>query len=1261
MDYGALYNEEYYKTSCGEISYLRADMWMPFYENVADRIIESLHPTTVLDVGCAVGYLVAALRDRGVEAYGIDASEFAISKVREDIKPFCRVCSVLDDLPYDLPKKYDLVITIEVAEHLYEEDSRRFIDNICKYSDQIIFSSTPDDFSEKTHFNVQQLEYWAKRFAENGFTRSLIYDASYISRQAVKFEKSRYSLANIVENYERSLRIAKSKIKPEDKSISTLYFDIGHGYTDDLVIRLENAICKGQLNVFNKEFDLPEGVKAIRFDLIKGAVCVAKNIEVISDCHTLEWNAVDAVFVDEYVIFTNTDPKLLIDLNGKPASWVKIRADVYVFSSIEVITLLGKFEVIPILHQQIAQQEDEVNNLKLLLMDQKNENQDLHDQLMKCEQEKHELHDQLMKCDQVKHELQDQLMKCEQERLEVHKQLMQYEQDEHELREQLIHCEQEKHELYEQLTQCEQEKQEKETIYEETVNSLKNECTVLKDRIELLGAALWGEEQKVKALSEDKATLDLIYSSRGYKLLSKYYRIRTIMLPRGSKRFIVAKMIFNLPRYIKMGYVKKTFHYIFKNGPKGLKSKIKKVVTPDQLANSYQTQAVIAGSADAQKITPVSAPKSIPKHYESVDIIICVHNAYEDVKRCIESVFEYTTEPFSIIIVDDGSEPQTRDYLRSLVQYSTNIKLIRNEKGNGYTVAANMGLKASEAEYCVLLNSDTIVTAGWVDKMINCMKSNENIGIVGPLSNTASWQSVPQLFGPDGDWSQNLIPEGFSVEDVGRLIEKYSPQIYVHVPLLNGFCLMIHRKVINSIGLFDEENFGKGYGEEDDYNLRAYKAGFGLAIADDTYIYHAQSKSYSNEKRLELCRVSGERLRKKHGDQLLDECIIMVRNNLILEGIRNRAAVMYERETLIRNANKNYEGKRMLIILPIADAGGGGNVVIQEASLMMDMGVDVWLFNLAELKPYFEASHPNLRIPVIYGNRLDSFIDEAKNFDVICATLYTSVKYFKTIRDRYKTRLAYYVQDFEPYFFAKGTKEYDEAFASYTAVEDMKLITKTTWNRNKVKDETGSDCRVIGPSVNIDLFCPRKQFSRTDKVIITAMVRPESPRREPLLTMEVLYEVAKQNADKVEILVFGSDPEKSPVDREFWNGISMDFEYKNLGKLSNIEMASLLSNADIFADFSSFQAMGLTALEAMACACAVIVPRNGGTEEYAKNNVNSLVIDTSNKQECIDALNLLIRDDTLRNKLSVKALEDACQFYPEKSAYKFLQNVFDYE
>ena len=244
MDYGALYNEEYYKTSCGEISYLRADMWMPFYENVADRIIESLHPTTVLDVGCAVGYLVAALRDRGVEAYGIDASEFAISKVREDIKPFCRVCSVLDDLPYDLPKKYDLVITIEVAEHLYEEDSRRFIDNICKYSDQIIFSSTPDDFSEKTHFNVQQPEYWAKKFAENGFLKVLTYDATYISPQASLFIRCNNKIERVIEDYERNARNIKSIITKINRE---------NGEREQQILDLDNLLKVKEQQIANIE------------------------------------------------------------------------------------------------------------------------------------------------------------------------------------------------------------------------------------------------------------------------------------------------------------------------------------------------------------------------------------------------------------------------------------------------------------------------------------------------------------------------------------------------------------------------------------------------------------------------------------------------------------------------------------------------------------------------------------------------------------------------------------------------------------------------------------------------------------------------------------------------------------------------------------------------------------------------------------------------------------------------------------------------
>ena len=85
---GNIYNQAYYHSGCGPIPYEVPDHWVRFFGEVADHIIEDLKPQTVLDAGCAMGYLVAALRDRGVEAYGVGISGYAISMVREGIKPY---------------------------------------------------------------------------------------------------------------------------------------------------------------------------------------------------------------------------------------------------------------------------------------------------------------------------------------------------------------------------------------------------------------------------------------------------------------------------------------------------------------------------------------------------------------------------------------------------------------------------------------------------------------------------------------------------------------------------------------------------------------------------------------------------------------------------------------------------------------------------------------------------------------------------------------------------------------------------------------------------------------------------------------------------------------------------------------------------------------------------------------------------------------------------------------------------------------------
>ncbi len=208
-----IYNREYYEhydVGVEKVNYADSVYTKDFLTHIADRIVEDIHPASVLDAGCAMGHLVAALRDRGVNAYGIDISEYAISHVREDIRPYCSVGSLTEPLPQSLPRHYDLVISIEVLEHLYPEDGEKAIKNICSLTDRVIFSSSPDDFSDPTHVNVRQREYWARLFAEEGFFDDLSYRPTYLTAYASAFTRCDDSLRQI-EEYERNIRLSEAQ------------------------------------------------------------------------------------------------------------------------------------------------------------------------------------------------------------------------------------------------------------------------------------------------------------------------------------------------------------------------------------------------------------------------------------------------------------------------------------------------------------------------------------------------------------------------------------------------------------------------------------------------------------------------------------------------------------------------------------------------------------------------------------------------------------------------------------------------------------------------------------------------------------------------------------------------------------------------------------------------------------------------------------------------------------------------------------------
>lgn len=279
-----------------------------------------------------------------------------------------------------------------------------------------------------------------------------------------------------------------------------------------------------------------------------------------------------------------------------------------------------------------------------------------------------------------------------------------------------------------------------------------------------------------------------------------------------------------------------------------------------------------------------------------VDVVVCVHNALDDVQQCLDSLLlsDYPSERLRIILIDDGSESETAEFLRSFSAKKSRILLNRVSKATGYTRAANRGVRLSTAEIICLLNSDTIVPPGWLKKLIRYFSCDPYLGLVGPLSNAATWQSVPRVVEPDGRFSINELPIGLDIQAMDQRLEQAAKidNVTPRVPLLNGFCMAVRRVVFEDIGDFDEQSFPKGYGEENDFCFRATDAGYSIALACDTYVYHAKSKSYGTKTRNDLSRAGSAAFKEKYSEARIKNAVESMRNQPTLKRLRDNLTSM---------------------------------------------------------------------------------------------------------------------------------------------------------------------------------------------------------------------------------------------------------------------------------------------------------------------------------------------------------------------------------
>jgi GT2 family glycosyltransferase len=241
-------------------------------------------------------------------------------------------------------------------------------------------------------------------------------------------------------------------------------------------------------------------------------------------------------------------------------------------------------------------------------------------------------------------------------------------------------------------------------------------------------------------------------------------------------------------------------------------------------------------------------------------VIIPVHNAAEELANCLESVWLTVPQTAEVVILDDASDdPAIQPLVRKFLGTAGPAWRLEIQTSNlGFVATVNRGMQMTESDV-VLLNSDTIVTDGWLQGLQRCLASSDDIATATPWTNNGEIVSLP------GFCARNPVPG--QLPDVARLIAATGNPAYPELPTAVGFCMAISRAAIHAVGLFDEQLFGLGYGEENDFSVRARAAGFRNVLCDDVYVAHVGGCSFL-PRGLAPNQESMQRLLSRHPDYL---------------------------------------------------------------------------------------------------------------------------------------------------------------------------------------------------------------------------------------------------------------------------------------------------------------------------------------------------------------------------------------------------------
>ncbi len=610
------------------------------------------------------------------------------------------------------------------------------------------------------------------------------------------------------------------------------------------------------------------------------------------------------------------------------------------------------------------------------------------------------------------------------------------------------------------------------------------------------------------------------------------------------------------------------------------------------------------------------------------DVIIPVYNAPEWVKLCLQRLVAQTPEDClnQIILINDASNAFTGDLLNDLAKEHNKISLVRNEENTGFVKSINRGLAQTDAPYILLLNSDCLITKNTIPKLIAHAMKQDNVGLVSPVSNNSPVVSL------------EMFP-GYSFIDMNDLVERLFPGISFPACTIVGNCLLITKACFERTGLFDL-CWGRGYGEETDYQFRAMQKGFEARIAIDTYVYHQSQASFTEDPESAALRQKqyqlfmgkwGKEYRALSDEYLRNDPIDFMRENI---------------KEYLQNSGYHPQHDVVYCLPGISQPVGGVHIVIDIINYLILNDIKAGLVVGPDISPF----NDKLFFNYLTYESLPDFLAMPIQTKAIVATCWNTVYACSLFASLKNIPLIYFIQGYEVAF--RNGIYYGKTESTYAIADD--LIVTSQWLHDKLLGNFGVDSQIITNGFDDAVFYPDPNRKTLDRPGTVAMVLRGSVEKGDWVLMDVIKDLMRDKDLRIDIyavyfgdVAFGESDSRLHLIR---------------GPLSRHALSDLLRKCDIFVDASLHEGFGMFPLEAMACGAVAVVSDSGGVRQFIVDGQNGVIIHEVNKVErYVDAVKKLVDDPVYYQTMRSKVTASLKAFSQESAFKKYVQYYSDIE